>query len=87
LPPTPAPIPGRLQLFGFVETGSATINHSPWLPGPNRETVSGAGAGLNWIAPNNFIVGVTYAHTLGDAVGVPGPLASSRGWFQVVKLF
>jgi hemolysin activation/secretion protein len=87
LPPPPERIPGRLQLFGFVDTGSATINHSPWLPGPNRETVSGAGVGGVWIAPNNFIVRVTYAHVLGDAIGVPGPVASSRVWVQLVKLF
>lgn len=87
LPPTPAPIPGRLQLIGFIDTGSASINHSPWLPGPNRETLSGAGIGLDWTAPNNFIARVTYAHTLGDAVGVPGPNASSRVWVQLVKLF
>ncbi len=87
LPPMPAPLPGRVQLFGFIDTAQASANHSPWFPGPNRESVSGGGVGLNWTAFNNFVVKATYAHTLGDAVGVPGPIASSRGWIQLVKLF
>jgi hemolysin activation/secretion protein len=85
--PLAPPIPGRVQLFGFVDTGSASINHSPWAPGPNHETVSGAGGGVNWAAANNFVVKVTYAHTLGDAVGVPGSFASSRVWVQLDKFF
>ena len=87
LPPMPAPLPGRVQLFGFIDTAQASANHSPWFPGPNRESVSGGGVGLNWTAFNNFVVKATYAHTLGDAEGVPGPIASSRGWIQLVKLF
>jgi hemolysin activation/secretion protein len=87
LPPLPASVPGRVQLIGFIDTGSASTNHSPWFPGPNRETVSGGGVGFNWNAPNNFLVKATYAHTLGEAVGVPGPNASSRVWVQLVKLF
>jgi hemolysin activation/secretion protein len=87
LPPMPAPLPGRVQLFGFIDTAQASANHSPWFPGPNRESVSGGGVGLNWTAFNNFVVKATYAHILGDAEGVPGPIASSRGWIQLVKLF
>jgi len=87
LPPAPAPLPGRLQLIGFVDTGSAATNHDPWFPGPNRETVSGAGVGANWVAPSNFLVRVTYAHTLGDAVGVPGAVSGGRVWVQLVKFF
>ena len=87
LPPMPRPIPGRAQLFAFFDTGSASIDHSPWLPGRNRETVSGAGFGVSWEAARNFVVKATYAHTVGDAVGVPGPLSSSRAWVQLAKFF
>jgi len=87
LPPMPRPIPGRAQLFAFFDTGSASINHSPWLPGRNRETVSGAGAGVSWEAARNFVVKATYAHTVGDATGVPGPFSSSRVWVQLDKFF
>lgn len=85
--PPPTPLPGRFQLFGFVDTGSASANKSPWFPGPNHETVNGGGAGLMWADNNNFLAKVTYAHTLGSAVGVPGPFASSRVWVQLVKFF
>jgi hemolysin activation/secretion protein len=85
--PPPTPLPGRVQLFGFVDTGSADANKSPWFAGPNRETVSGAGVGLLWADNNNFLAKVTWAHTLGDANGVPGPFASSRVWVQLVKFF
>ena len=81
------PLPGRLQLIGFVDTGSASIDHSPWLAGPNRETVSGAGVGVNWTLPNNFMAKATYAHSLGEAVGVPDAGSSSQVWVQLVKLF
>ena len=87
LPPLPDAVPGRVQLFGFIDTAQASANHSPWFPGPNHESVSGGGVGLNWTAFNNFVVKATYAHTLGDAEGVPGPIASSRGWIQLVNLF
>jgi hemolysin activation/secretion protein len=87
LPPMPRPIPGRAQLFAFFDTGSAKTNHTPWLLGRNRETVSGAGFGVNWEAVRNFVVRATYAHTVGDAVGVPGPFDSSRVWVQLDKFF
>src|ERR1035437_3131462 len=85
--PPPTPLPGRVQLIGFVDSGSASANKSPWFAGPNRETVSGAGVGAIWAANNNFVAKVTYAHTLGGAEGVPGPFASSRVWVQLVKFF
>jgi hemolysin activation/secretion protein len=85
--PPPTPLPGRFQLFGFVDTGSAIANKSAWFPGPNRETVSGGGVGVTWADNNNFLAKVTYAHTLGESEGVPGPFASSRVWVQLVKFF
>lgn len=85
--PSPTSVPGRVQLIGFVDTGSASANKSPWFAGPNRETVSGTGVGAIWAANNNFVAKVTYAHTLGAADGVPGPFAPSRVWVQLVKFF
>ena len=87
LPPMPAPVPGRIMLFAFVDHGSASTNHSPWLPGRNRETMSAGGVGLSWSAANNFVVKATYAHSLGNASGVPGIGSSSRVWIQLAKLF
>ena len=47
----------------------------------------GGSVGLNWAAANNFVVKATYAHTLGEATGVPGSASASRVWVQLDKLF
>jgi hemolysin activation/secretion protein len=87
LPRPPMSLPGRVQLIAFADYASATTNWHPWAPGPNRETLSGAGVGANWAAANNFIIKATCAHSLGQAVGIPGPAASSEVWIELVKLF
>ncbi len=87
LPPPPAPIPGRLQLIGFFDTGAVKSNHTPWQPGPNRQSGSGAGVGLDWTAPGNFVVRASYAHIVGDTKGIPGPISQGRAWVQLVKFF
>jgi len=87
LPPAPRPMAGRAQLIAFVDTGSASTNRNPWFVGPNRETVSGAGVGLNWMSADNFTFKVSYAHSLGAAEGVPDVGSSSQVWVQLTKLF
>jgi len=87
LPPPPGPIPGRVQLIAFFDTASASTNHSPWFPGANHVQVSGAGASVNWAAPNNFVVRATWAQPVGHARGAPGVTSSSHVWIQLAKLF
>ncbi len=49
LPPAPKPFPGRLQLIGFFDVGSASINHSPWLPDPTgRPSRAPGSASTGW---------------------------------------
>ena len=43
-------LPGQMQLIGFVDTGTVTLNKNPWVAGDNRRTLSGAGVGVNWSA-------------------------------------
>lgn len=78
---------GQLQLIGFVDAGSVTVNKNPWVAGPNRRTLSGAGVGLNWSDTNNFMVRAYYAHKLGNEVATSAPDRSGRFWIQVVKYF
>ncbi|WP_426148721.1 ShlB/FhaC/HecB family hemolysin secretion/activation protein [Polaromonas sp. DSR2-3-2] len=86
--PTPIQLPGQVQLIGFVDTGSVTINKNPWpQAGPNRRTLSGAGVGLNWSAANNFLVRAFYAHKLGNEAAKSAPDKSGRFWIQAVKYF
>jgi len=78
---------GQVQLIGFVDTGSVTINKNPWAPGDNRRTLSGAGVGLNWSDTNNFMVRAYYARKLGNETATSAPDKSGRFWIQAVKYF
>ena len=81
------PLPGRFQLFGFVDAGQVRFAHDPWFPGSNDTSRSGYGVGLLWSGPQNLIVKASYARKLGDEVATSAPDEDGRAWFQVVKLF
>ena len=78
---------GQVQLIAFVDTGSVTLNKSPWLAGVNQRVLSGAGVGINWSEANNFMVRAYYAVKVGDEVATSAPDASGRFWIQAVKYF
>lgn len=80
-------LPGRLQLVGFVDTGSVTINKNPWAAGDNRRTLSGAGAGLTWSDDRNLVLKVAYARRLGAERATSAPDRSGRVWVQASKFF
>jgi hemolysin activation/secretion protein len=80
-------VPGQMQLIGFVDTGRVTQNRNPWVAGDNHRTLSGAGVGVNWADPGNFLVRAFYAHKLGNAVAASSPDRSGRFWLQLVKYF
>jgi len=87
LPRWSAPIPGRVQLIAFVDTGTVFLAESPWVTGKNRETRSGAGVGLTWIDNNSFVLRATYARELGNTPATSAPNTSGRFWIQLVKYF
>ncbi|MFC5500267.1 ShlB/FhaC/HecB family hemolysin secretion/activation protein [Caenimonas terrae] len=80
-------MPGDLQLIAFVDTGGVRINHDPWTPADNRRTLSGAGVGLNWSDPGNFMVRAYYAVKVGSEKATSSPDKSGRFWIQAVKYF
>ena len=81
-------LPGQLQLIGFVDMGSVSINRFPWdAVSSNSRELSGAGLGLNWIGPSNMFLKAYWAFKLGDAVATSAPDASSRFWLQILKAF
>jgi hemolysin activation/secretion protein len=80
-------MPGRVELIGFVDTGSVTINRNPWNAGPNHRTLSGAGVGFNWFETNNFMLRAYYAFKLGSEAATSAPDKSGRFWIQGVKFF
>ncbi|MDP2166528.1 MAG: ShlB/FhaC/HecB family hemolysin secretion/activation protein [Hydrogenophaga sp.] len=86
--PTPDQFPGQLQLIGFVDAGSVSINKNPWPgAGPNSRALSGAGVGLNWSEDNNYLVRMFYARKLGNEMATSAPDKSGRFWIQAVKYF
>lgn len=87
LPKLSTTLPGQLQLIGFIDTGSVTINKNPWAAGPNRRTLSGAGVGINWSETNNFMVRAYYAVKVGNEAATSAPDKSGRFWIQAVKYF
>ncbi len=88
LPKFTEQMPGEMQLIGFVDTGTVTVNRDPWFgSGSNRRTLSGAGGGLSWMRSNDFMVRTYYAHKLGNEEATSAPDKSGRFWIQAVKYF
>ena len=85
--PTPASLPGQMQLIGFVDAGTATLQKNPWDASDNRRTLSGAGVGLNWSETQNFMVRAFYARKIGNETAQSAPDKSGRIWVQAVKYF
>ncbi len=78
----------QVQLIGFIDTGSARLNKSPWVAvtTSNTRTLSGAGLGVNWVGGNNDIVlKAYYAFKLGNEATTSAPDKSGRFWLQAVK--
>jgi len=81
-------LPGQLQLIGFIDMGSVSINRFPWdSTAMNSRTLSGAGLGLNWISASNLMIKAYWAFKLGDAVAMSAPDAPGRFWLQIIKTF
>lgn len=78
---------GQMQLIGFVDTGTVTLNKNPWIGGENRRTLSGVGIGLNWADNDNFVVKAYYARKLGNATAMSAPDETGRFWLQAAKYF
>ncbi|NPC58423.1 ShlB/FhaC/HecB family hemolysin secretion/activation protein [Caenimonas soli] len=87
LPKFSPQMPGHMQLVAFVDSGTVTLNKNPWVAGSNRRTLNGAGVGVNWGEPGNFMVRAYYAHKLGSGVATSSPDKSGRFWVQLVKYF
>ncbi len=78
---------GKMQLIGFVDTGTVQANKYVWTPEQNTRSLSGAGVGINWTGTNNFVVKTYYARKLGDEAATTAPDKSGRFWIQGVKYF
>lgn len=80
-------VPGDVHLLAFVDAGRVTIDKNPWYAGANTRNLSGAGVGLSWADPGNFLVRAYYAFELGNEPAISAPDRSGRFWIQAVKYF
>jgi hemolysin activation/secretion protein len=78
---------GQMQAALFVDTGSVTLNKSPWVAGSNARTLSAVGVGLTWADAHNLVVKASYATKLGDERATSAPDRAERVWVQVSKFF
>ncbi len=89
----------NIQLVGFIDHGGITRNNYGWAGSnggaPNTYTLSGGGAGINWIAPGNFAVKVSVAQRIGtnparnvrNGTDVDGSYDTPHFWAQLSKYF
>ena len=80
-------LPGDIELIGFFDTGSVIFNKDPWYSGSNTANRSGAGAGVEWNAPNRFSASLVYAHEIGNQRATSYDDHGGEIWFRVVKYF
>lgn len=80
-------IPGDVQLIGFIDNGGITYNRNRYAAGLNHANLTGAGAGVTWSAPGNFVARVSYAHRIGSSRVLSQPDSAGRVWVQLSKFF
>jgi hemolysin activation/secretion protein len=81
---------GRFTGVAFVDAAYVVVNAHPWTSGPNNATLSGAGAGVNWISPridalgkSNLYAKAYVAVPFGPTPALIGTTDSVRGWAEL----
>jgi hemolysin activation/secretion protein len=78
---------GHWQGIAFVDSEHLDINKSPWVAGDNSATLSGAGVGVNWMGPHQWLVKASVAASIGGTPVQAGPTDSARAWVEIDKGF
>jgi len=80
---------GLWQAVGFVDSAQVTINQTTWVAGTNKASLSGAGGGLNWLAPKTHWLIPTQLHArayvatpIGPVPALVGTTNSTRAWLE-----
>ncbi len=81
---------GRWTAVAFVDSAYVVVNAHAWSGGPNNATLSGAGAGLNWLSPkidwvlkSNLYAKAYVAAPFGPTPALIGTTDSVRGWAEI----
>ena len=78
---------GRFQVLAFVDGQRVTVNKNPWVSSVNSATLSGAGLGINWAWPHQWLVKSYVAAPLGSAPELVGIDHSVHAWAEIDKGF
>ncbi len=78
---------GRWQAVAFVDSATLRIDESPWVFGRNHATLSGAGAGLNWMGPSQWQINTYIAIVVGAKPELVGGAAPMRAGVELRKSF
>lgn len=80
---------GLWQAVGFVDSAQVTINQTTWDGGTNKASLSGAGGGINWLAPKTHSLIPTQLHArayvatpIGSVPSLVGTTNSTRAWLE-----
>ncbi|SAK54761.1 hemolysin activation/secretion protein-like protein [Caballeronia ptereochthonis] len=80
-------VPVLVTLTGFVDTADGKIAAHPVVPGSNHVRLSGLGVGASFAAPHDFLLSMSYAHTLGYVPATLGTGHANRFWVALTKSF
>jgi hemolysin activation/secretion protein len=78
---------GRWSAVAFVDVAHVTVNQKTWVAGTNSTTLSGAGVGVSWAGPEQWLVKASLATSTGAVSTLVAGNASSRVWFEISKGF
>ncbi|SAK60359.1 hemolysin activation/secretion protein-like protein [Caballeronia calidae] len=80
-------VPVLVTLAGFVDTADGRIVAHPVVPGTNHVRLSGLGVGATFTAPHDYLLSMSYAHTLGHVPPTLGTGHANRFWVALTKSF
>ena len=78
---------GPWQGVLFIDSAHVTVNQNPWVAGVNDATLTGAGAGINWLGPKQWSAKAYVAARLGATPILLAGAASTRLWVEVDRGF
>jgi hemolysin activation/secretion protein len=77
------------QWFGvaFADTARVTVNNNTWVAGTNSATLSGAGLGINWAGPKQWVAKAYLANVIAVAPTLVASSAPTHVWVEINKGF
>jgi hemolysin activation/secretion protein len=78
---------GQLLVLGFADCQRVTVNKNPWVSTVNNATLSGAGLGINWAGPHQWLAKTSIAVPIGSTPVLVGANNSVRVWVELDKGF